>query len=218
MADGHRSAPPPAPPPSPSPPREVHAATPAEGEAAVPDGATLAGASVLPYAISETHDIYFLLGSECDYGAAMAVVWSDFAGKADPADGGSAARTAARELDEESIGLVRAPPPAALEAGAYTSRMVFLARRRSHAISRYDTFLVQIPLDAGLPRRFAVRRQQAASAGVSTVYLEKKQLRFVSAARLRSAVDGRGPVRLRRNFVARARTALQVLGQLGEGG
>lgn len=200
----------PRPHPSPAPVRYVRSDECASS--LVPSDATLVGAGILPFCISPCHSVYFLVGLERDFYAPIgsALVWSDFGGRRDPEDAGPA-HTATRELREESLGMVTAPPAERLEAGQFSAHMLFLSRRRRSGVSRYDTYLVQTDFDATLPRRFARKRNEMERQGAPPHLLEKTRIQLVSAERLRVAVCGRGPLRLRGSFVARARAALDLL-------
>ena len=164
----------------------------------------LLGASVLPVAVSpQCGTLYFLLGRETDW-ATGRPAWCDFGGSTDGDEG--AAACASRELREESMGLVEASAES-LESIS-VARMQFIGQRRLQA-TEYVTFLHQIPFTPGLPNRFV---QQRLNSACSAAELEKSTVQFFSAERLQAAVNGEpGSIRLRRNFVHRARVALMYL-------
>jgi len=171
--------------------------------------------------ISPTHhQFFFLLGLESEWGGrAAGSSFADFGGKRDLRPNGepeTAAQTAARELAEESLGLVKCPTAQQLEDGSYCLRLGFLAQRRT-IISIYESFVVQVPFDPLICARFAARRREGVRQGAPAVTLEKHRLELFSAPRLWQMLKKRpGAPKLRKSFVSRMRTALVQLGQ-GDG-
>lgn len=142
---------------------------------------------------------YALLGRE-SYGQ-----WSDFGGRRDPDSDGSPEDTASRELDEETLGVLRIEPESLL-AGEFLYRF---ETRFAPAAPPFVTFLVQRPFEPDLLRRFAERSRFADSPP------EKVRLALVSVPRLWSAIRDhpRGPpgLLLREPFVPVARQVLATL-------
>ena len=165
--------------------------------------------------VSPQHEVFFLLGLEPDW-SQRGASYCDFGGKTDlRADGESesAAETAVRELDEESLGLVRAPDVCDLEQRGAAALEICFYNRRRRVVSKYTTFCVQVNWDPLLPYAFSCRRRQRQRQHAPSYELEKQRIDIIPSARLRDAVRGvRGAPKLRKTFVARIRTALQCLG------
>lgn len=172
---------------------------------------TPVGASVLPFMVAPGWEVYWLLGLEHDWAQGGSTL-CDFGGKTDCVRGvrESPAATAARELGEESLGLLRASPATLPRDCA--AEFVFVSRRRA-AVTAYSTFLVQVEFDPTIPHRFAHKRVRVRDTA-DRAMLEKQRLVLLSSERLRAAVAGEaGATRLRESFVRRAHAALEFVGR-----
>ena len=161
------------------------------------------GASVFVCCVDPSHGRgYLLLGRE-SYGQ-----WSDFGGRASPGEDDGPEATASRELEEETLGVLRVSPES-LRAGRYLYRF---ETRYAPGDPPFVTFLLQWPFEPDLLRRFAAARS---ACGAST---EKDRLALVSVPRLWTAVrdypravPGGPQLLLREPFVPVARQVLATL-------
>lgn len=210
--------------------REPLAKTSRPHRASSPIRGSVAGASLLCFAIDPTyHCMYFLLGKERANSQWLVGSgrWSDFGGGvADP--GETAEVTAAREFAEETLAVVRYFPGDSVPRMGYDDIVNDLQQRRytlrltqgDHQ-RKFVVFVKQIPWDPAAVDRFRAYRLAltgppgAASAEALDVaghpalrgqrvrkeYLEKKMLSLWSVPQLRNAVNHRGVMTHRGGYV-----------------
>jgi hypothetical protein len=129
---------------------------------------TCFGAGILP--VCEMNGVIHVLLAR-DRNDAL---WSDFGGKCETCDRGDAVRTAVREMDEESLGIIA--------SSQILHRRVAQSDRIIHKSTKwltYTLFVVGIPYMPWLRNTFHLVRTMMNKFRAPSCYLEKSDIRFV---------------------------------------
>lgn len=128
-------------------------------------------AGILPYAVVRGR-VYFLLGEE-----RREQVLSDFGGRSEDADRGSAIATACREFYEETVGSVLA---AETVKDIIETSDHFCIRAKTISNCPYFCYVVRIPYDVGYIRAFENNMRFMRWAKFHKKFFEKQGLVWVS--------------------------------------
>ena len=130
------------------------------------------GAGVLMYSIRGDGQIFLLLARDAYMHRGSRYLWSGFEGKSK--DGEDDVDTATREWREEALGLFLTEGcdySENLRDNRFKRKLLVEIHNTDSTVSRYVTFLVELPWDATLVERFAERRKSLSSIfnAVSTI-------------------------------------------------
>ena len=156
----------------------------------------LTGASVLPVMTDPVQGkLYFLLAKERYHPSWSkgSNLWSDFGGKRDKKE--TPEQVAAREFIEESLGVVRFSDAFQKEtitdiAHALRQERYLLKFTRVFEDKKFVTFVVHVPWDPTVPKRFLTARTDPAHT--DSCYQEKSHVALFSAASTLQAVRSKG--------------------------
>lgn len=173
------------------------------------------GASILPVMVEPEHgQLYFLLAKERYHPSwpQGSNLWSDFGGGHQDSDSCSEA-VASREFVEETLGQVKFfeadtlprsdidDMVSALQQGHFLLQFV-----HDHNHLCFMTFVVQIPWDPFIPKRFHDVRNLPEASCWDACYLEKSHLGLFSVSQVQHAVSNKGFLTF--NMVQRCRAVV----------